>query len=149
MLGRNNERSPSGPLCVSNDPEKIITQNANIMTAWFECWLVSHVPKLMEKPKWFSSDRDLKEGDIVLFLRKEREYAGNYQYGIVKRVEVGRDQKIRSVIVEYMNHNENVKRETRRAVREIVVIYPVDELGIISELGEIATWVDMKKKSSE
>ena len=149
MLGRNNERSPSGPLCVSNDPEKIITQNANIMTAWFESWLVSHVPKLMEKPKWFSSDRDLKEGDIVLFLRKEREYAGNYQYGIVKRVEVGRDQKIRSVIVEYMNHNENVKRETRRAVREIVVIYPVDELGIISELGEIATWVDMKKKSSE
>ena len=48
-----------------------------------------------------------------------------------------------------MNHNENVKRDTRRAVREIVVIYPVDELGIISELGEIATWVDMKKKSSE
>ena len=61
MLGRNNERSPAGLLCVI----KIIEQNANIMKAWFECWLVSHVPKPMEQPKWFSSDRDLKAGDVV------------------------------------------------------------------------------------
>ena len=77
MLGRNNERSPSGPLYVTNNPDKIITQNADIMTAWFECWLISHVPKLMDKPKWFNSDRDLKIGDAVLFLRKEKEFAGN------------------------------------------------------------------------
>ena len=56
MLGRNNERSPAGPLSISNDPDKIITQNANIMKAWFECWLVNYVPRLMEQPKWFSSD---------------------------------------------------------------------------------------------
>ena len=146
MLGRNNERSPACPLCVSNDAEKIITQNANIMRAWFECWLISHVPKLMEQPKWFNSDTDLKVGDVVLFLRKEREFAGNYQYGLVKSVEVGRDQKIRSVILEYQNHSESIKRETRRAVREIVVIHPVDELGIIRELGEIATYAGMKAK---
>ena len=68
--------------------------------------------------------------DVVLFLRKEREYTGNYQYGLVKSVEIGRDQKIRSVILEYQNHSESFKRETRRAVREIVVVHPLDELGI-------------------
>ena len=68
MLGRNNERSPAGPLCASNDSDKIIEQNANIIKAWFECWLVSHVPKLMEQLKWFSSDRDLKAGDVVLHI---------------------------------------------------------------------------------
>ena len=83
-------------------------------------------------------------GDVVLFLHKEREYAGNFQYGLVKSVEVGRDHKIRSVILEYQNHIESIKRETRRAVREIVVIHPVDELGIIRELGEVATCADMK-----
>ena len=31
MLGRNNGRSPTGPLCASNDSDKIIEQNANIM----------------------------------------------------------------------------------------------------------------------
>ena len=35
---------------------------------------------------------------------------------------------------------------TRRSVRELVVIHPVDELGIVRELREIATWIDMKKK---
>ena len=34
MLDRNNERSPAGPLCVSNDSDKIIEQNANILKAW-------------------------------------------------------------------------------------------------------------------
>ena len=77
MLGRNNSRSPAGPLRVTNDPDKIIEQNADIMRVWFECWLVSHVPKLMEKPKWYNSDKDAQVGDVVLFLRKEKEFAGN------------------------------------------------------------------------
>ena len=84
----------------------------------------------------------------MLFLKKEREYAVNYQYDIVKSIEIGRDRKIRSVIVEYTNHNEFVKRETKRAVREIVVVHPVDELGIIREIGEIATRVDLKRRIS-
>ena len=147
LLGRNNDRSPAAPLCVGTSPEKLIEQN-RIMTAWFECWLTSHVPKLVDQPKWFSSDSDVKIGDVVLFLKKEREFAGNYQYGIVKDVEVSRDQKIRKVLVEYVNSNETVRRETRRSVRELVVIHPVDELGIVRELGEIATWVDIKRKVS-
>ena len=65
---------------------------------------------------------------------------------MVKSVEISRDNKVRSIIVEYMNHKENIKRETRRAVHEIVVIHPVGELGIVRELGEIATWVDISKK---
>ena len=81
-------------------------------------------------------------------MKKDKEYAGNYQYGIVKELEVSKDGKTRKVIVEYVNSNEDVRRQTRRSVREIVVIHPIDELGIVRELGEIATWVDMKRKTS-
>ena len=148
MLGRNNDRSPAGPLCTNFNPDKLIEQNERIMRAWFECWLISHVPKLIDRPKWFDSDTDVKVGDVVLFLKKDKEYAGNYQYGIVKELEVSKDGKTRKVIVEYVNSNEDVRRQTRRSVREIVVIHPIDELGIVRELGEIATWVDMKRKVS-
>ena len=82
----------------------------------------------------------------MLFLKKENEFAGNYQYGIVKSVESSKDSKIRKVIVEYVNSTEETRRETRRSVRELVVIHPVDELGIIRELGQVSTWVDMRKK---
>ena len=83
-----------------------------------------------------------------MFLKKDKEYAGNYQYGIVKELEVSKDDKVRKVVVEYVNSNEDVRRQTRRSVRELVVIHPLDELGIVRELGEIATWVDMKRNVS-
>ena len=44
----------------------------------------------MEQPKWYKSDRDVKVGDVVLFMKKEKEYAGYYQYGMIKKIEVGK-----------------------------------------------------------
>ena len=146
LIGRNNDRSPAAPVTLSSDPGKLIQQNERIVTAWFECWLTSHVPKLIDQPKWFDSDSDVQSGDVVLFLKKDKEFAGNYQYGMVKTVEPSKDGKVRKVVVEYVNSSETVRRETRRSVRELVVIHPVDELGIVRELGEIATWVDIKRK---
>ena len=146
LLGRNNDRSPAGPMCMNFSPDRIIEQNERIMTAWFECWLISHVPKLVDRPKWLDSDDEVKVGDVVLFLKKDKEFAGNYQYGIVKELEPSKDEVVRKVVVEYVNSSEDVRRQTRRSVRELVVIHPLDELGIVRELGEIATWVDMKRK---
>ena len=105
-------------------------------------------PRAVDRAKWFDSDDDVKVSDVVLFLKKDKEYAGNYQYGIVKELEVSKDDKVRKVVVEYVNSNEDVRRQTRRSVRELVVIHPLDELGIVRELGEIATWVDMKRNVS-
>ena len=65
---------------------------------------------------------------------------------MIKDAEIGRDGKTRSVIVKYRNHNETFDRETRRAVRELVIIHRVDELNILQELGEIAVFTDMKRK---
>ena len=71
LLGRNNDRCPAESLTVSQDYDKIIVENQRIFNDWFENWLLSRVPKLMEQPKWFWSDHDLKKGDIVLFLKQE------------------------------------------------------------------------------
>ena len=40
--------------------------------------------------------------------------------------------------IEYQNHNESVKRITNRGSRDIVVIHPIDEMGILFQLGTIA-----------
>ena len=75
-LGRNNERSPEG--CVTVDhPDRILEENQNIFNAWFEIWLTGHVPKLIDQPKWFKSDQNLKPGDIVLFLKQESVISSN------------------------------------------------------------------------
>ncbi|XP_066931129.1 uncharacterized protein [Clytia hemisphaerica] len=134
LLGRNNDRSPSEPLTVTNDTDKILRTNKKIFDSWFECWLTSHVPALMDQPKWFKNDNDIKPGDIVLFTKQESSLSANYQFGIVKSINKGRDGKIRDVIVQYQNSTEKVKRETHRSVRSLVLIRGVDEIDLMKQL---------------
>ena len=100
--------------------------------------MVSYVPSLVQKPKWFDSDRNISVGDVVLFLKAEKEFERQYQYGIVSTVVTGRDGIIRVVEIQYQNHAEKARRTTRRCVRDIVVIHPVEELGLSKELDNLA-----------
>ena len=138
-LGRNNDRSPVGAMEVITTPSRFLQDNEKIFNTRFENWLLSHVPKLMFHPKWFNSERDVKVGDVILFLKNEGSLNNTYQYGMIKDVEFSKDDKIRRVTIKYRNTNENTNRETRRAVRNIVMIHPVDETCIAQELGEMAT----------
>ena len=138
ILGRNNHRSPSAPLELSNDFRRIIQSNNDIFTTWFKEWMTSYVPTLVERPKWFDSDRNVSVGDVVLFLKSDKEFERIYQYGIVTTVVTGRDGVVRVVDVEYQNHHEKVKRQTRRGVRDLIVIHPIGELGILRELNDLA-----------
>jgi len=134
LFGRNNARSPAAPLQMTNDPSKLIQANERIFEAWFEVWMTSHVPKLMTRPKWFTTERHLKVGDVIMFNKHESQLKCVYRYGIVKDVNVGKDGCIREAVIRYRNDKENGDRETNRAVRKLVVIHPVDELSLYEEL---------------
>ena len=138
LLARNNARCPVGTLAVTDDPKRITQANNRVFETWFKCWLISCVPKLMSQPKWFKSDRNSRVGDIVLFLKSDKEFHKQYQYGIITYVKVSKDGKIREIEVEYQNYNEAVKRRTIRSVREVVVIHSVDDLDIMNELNSLA-----------
>jgi len=60
LLGRNNQRSPDGFAVECDNPTKILKENEKVYNAWFEVWLLVHVPKLMKQQKWFDSDGDDK-----------------------------------------------------------------------------------------
>ena len=136
-LGRNNERNPVDNMCITNDPLKIIGENKRIFDTWFENWLLSHVPKLVNQPKWFKT-KDIQEGDIVLFTKHESIIESHYQYGIVNSVVVSNDGLVRKARVRYRNHNESNDRETCRSVRTLVVIHKINELDLLQELDEMA-----------
>ena len=118
---------------------KVLEVNKKICSVWFETWLISHVPKLMEQPKWFHSDRDVKICDVILFTKNEGSVVNTYQYGMVHETELSRDGLIQKVIIKYKNSSENIDHFTTRAVRDLVLIYPVEEIHIMEELGKIAT----------
>ena len=130
ILGHNNDRCPNAPLVLSGDHKKLIDRNADIFRAWFKAWLLSYVPTIIDRPKWHTSDQEVNIGDVVLFLKSEKEYDEQYQYGLVRSTCRGRDGHVRKVDVEYNNYNENTIRITQRGVRDLVNVYPVDELDI-------------------
>eukprot|EP00794_Sanderia_malayensis_P016335 gene16335-biopygen12015 len=133
-MGRNNERSSIEPLSIVSRPSKIIDENQKIFQSWFENWLLSHVPKLIQQQKWFKSDEQLKVGDNVLFLKNESALCLDYQYGMVVDLDGGCDGLVRRLYVRYRNSNEDVFRETKRSVRTIVVISRADEVNLLDEI---------------
>ena len=134
VLGRNNSRCPTAPLLMKNDARRIIETNDTIFKYWFKEWLTSYVPTLIDKPKWFNTERNLCVGDIVLFLKSDKEFDRLYQYGIVTASVESKDGIVRLVEVEYQNPGENTKRRTNRGARELVVIHQIDEINLSEEL---------------
>ena len=59
ILGCNNDRSSTALLVLHLDLCKIIESN-NIFKAWFKEWLISYVPTLIPKPKWFVTEHVLE-----------------------------------------------------------------------------------------
>ena len=137
-LGRNNDRSPIGPVDITDKFDRILQQNSNIFNTWWEAWLTSAVPKLVPQPKWFTNNGGIRVGDVVIFRKEESALSGQYQYGIVDEVKYSADNLIRSVVLRYRNASESVDRTTTRSVRKIVVIHRIDELNIMEELGKAA-----------
>ena len=72
------DQIPIASMHVTGNFQKILEENRKIFNSWFESWLTSRVPKLMNQPKWFCSDRDVK---IFLFNKKDVSLAKTYQYG--------------------------------------------------------------------
>ena len=98
-----------------------------IFATWFNSWLISYVPTLIDRPKWFKNDVDISVGDVIIVLKEEKELDRQYQYGVVRGVKKGRDDRIRTIEIVYQNHNEKTKRKTVRGARDLVVIHRVSE----------------------
>ena len=128
-LDCNNNRSPCENITITSDVKKIIKSNQNV----FNCGL----PNIMHQPKCSRTEQDLKDGNIVLFLKKDLTINKIYQYGMVKSIEKSSDHIIQKVRVKYRNVNMSTDKEMYRSARQIVMIHPVHELDIIHILNNI------------
>ena len=110
---------------------KVLEDNKMIFNVWFETWLISHVPKLMEHPKWFCIDQDVKICDVVMSIKNDGLRVNTCQYRMDNGIELSRDGLILKVIITYKNSNKNIDGFTTRAVRKLVLIHPVDKIKIM------------------
>ena len=137
-LGRNNSRDLDGPVKLPSGPREIMENVEKCYSGWFKIWNNVLIPKLMRVPKWFKTDKDLKDGDIVYFQKRESELgSGKWIIGQVENVTKGKDGLIREASIRYQNHNENHSRITDRAVRKLVKLFSIDDASIQQEMQEV------------
>ena len=106
------------------------------------------MPKLIYQPKWYDGDKDLSDGDLVYFQKKDGVLNNKWIVGKVEQVVRGRDQKVRKVIVKYFNGSEGEVGEpgrprfTERSVRKLVKLFSIDEFQVEEDLVELQARID-------
>ena len=120
---------------------------------WFKIWKDTWVRKLMKAPKWFKSDQNLEEDDLVYFQKTPSPFdtksKSKWTIGQVEQVNKGPDGKVRSAVIKYKNSNEKHFQFTDRAVRSLVKIFSLGDASINEDLAEVQKFVktlDEKQK---
>ena len=73
---------------VTDNADTILQENRKIFNSCFKAWFISHVPRLMNHPKWVSTDPDIKICDLVLFLKQDGVLSNSNQYGMVNEMKM-------------------------------------------------------------
>ena len=140
--GRANKRALSG-CCVYGTPSAMLAKMEDVFQAWWRAWYEEKIADFVAKPsKWLRSDQQVKQGDIVLFLKTgDEQILGEpiWRVGRVTEVELSdRDLQARVVIIEYKNSRESVFRTTRRSVRKVAVLHREDEVELVQQINAAA-----------
>ena len=150
-VGRMNKRALDGPARLPKNKMEMLKVVDETYKTWFRIWRDSYVPKLMFKPKWFRTDRDLLVGDLVYFVKKDGGLENKWTMGMVETVEKGRDGVIRKAVIKYCNASEQklsldknqiqddstFPRYTERAVRKLIKIFSLEETSVADDLAEL------------
>ena len=142
-MGRTNQRQLDGPIRLAKGSRELLDKIDAVYRAWFLVWRDSLVPKIMFRPKWFDSSKDLAIGDLVYFQKEDGVLGKAWIIGRIEQVvKSGRDEKIRRVVIKYQNRDEDYPRFTDRTVLKLVKLFNIDEHQVQDDLGLLQKRID-------
>ena len=141
ILGRNNRRALSGYARIST-PSRLISQMDDVYDSWWKVWRTEKLLDFIPQPsKWKKTNEQLRESDIVIFLKSDSEkHLGEPVWRIarVKSINVSEDGLVRTAVLEYRNPSEKTLRTTNRSARSVVVIHREGDLDVLQSLEQAA-----------
>ena len=126
-VGRLNRRSLDGPVKFPQNPGELMSKITKGYDAFFKLWNTSMIPKLMKQTKWYKSNENISEHDIVYFQKVESEWNSKWTVGKVIDTVKSKDGIVRRALVEYRNSNEEESRTTDRSVRSLIKLFHIDD----------------------
>ena len=149
-FGRNNARAPAGPLVMPDGHSDLLNGIQDKYEAIYRIWNEAYIPRLCSLPgnDIAMDSPDLKEGNIVYFDKNnDNKLASEWTMGRVDQVIVGKDGKVRRIIIKYKNTNEEEFRTTDRAARSVVKLHDIDDRIVNDDIKKILEEVEKQFKS--
>ena len=141
-MGKINSRALDGPVKLSSDNKKMLSEIQMKYEAWYKIWCEVYVPKLMVRKSGFKNSRDLAPDDIVYFQKEESALSSPWIMGVIDQVVRGRDGIIRRVIVRFRNFKENFDRFTDRSAKKLIKIYSSEDPDLQHDLTRVQARID-------
>ena len=119
LIGRNNKRALSGFARIDK-PSRLMKQLDSVYESWWTVWLKQKLSNFIPRSKkWPRNVGSVKVGDIVVFLRLDRDQSFGtpiWKLGKVCSTHESKDGQVTQVTLTYKNPNEKVCRTVRRSV---------------------------------
>ena len=144
---RINSRALDGNIRIPRTGRDMMNRVEEVYKAWFRIFKDVVVPKMMFRPKWYKSDDDLHNDDLVYFKKEaDNHYDENWSIGRIDQVIRSKsDNKVRRVVVRYRNSGENFDRNTDRSVRKLVKLFSIDEFQVQDDLTELERRIESRR----
>ena len=123
LLGRSSGKVPSGNFdCTINSRRRLYFVQRLIDCFWKK-WTVFYFPSLLPRKKWHIEKRNLSINDLVIIKDKDLP-RGKWKVGLISKINVDDDGKVRRVAVKYKNSTNQAYIEIERPIQNLVVISP-------------------------
>ena len=137
VLGRSNRRAPTGYPRLES-PSRQIAQLDMVARAWWKVWLTEKIQNYIpQPPKWHQTSRQPEVGDIIVFLKADKEATLGrtiWRLGRIIKLKMSGDGVCRSVDIEYQNSTEETRRTTYRSIRKIAILHREGDLELIERI---------------
>ena len=136
------DRAPAGLFSIPDTPMDILDNIDAKYTTWYHLWNTDYVPLLLDRQKWHLSIENLKTNDVVYFKLTESEMSSKWRFGIVEKVEMGRDGCVRVVTVAYKDFSSDDShfwstRTVERPIRNMVKLFHLEDTCLMDDLNSV------------
>ena len=145
LLGRNNRRALGAPAKIAG-PSRLMDQIEKVEQAWWNAWNVEKLVDYIPQPSsWKKTIQDIKVGDIVMFLKADKECSfgePRWKMGRVLAINLSSDGVVRTLEIQYKNANEDKFSTTRRYAGKVAVLHSEDKLELLDQLRQAGNAAD-------
>ena len=127
LLGRSTNKISGGPFSSASNRYSRYKFVQKIISAFWVKWTRDFFPSLTIWPKWHTSRRSVKVGDIVL-IQDSNQIRGNWKMARVTQANPSlRDGFVRNIELQYKNKGSTNYTTISRPMQRVIVLVPVDE----------------------